>query len=294
MDLQIAYTVVPLGVVIAIIFAALGIKARREHSSWLNVRRRASEHEEDRRSALQREAMAAGLDIPESHMVIAGVSGAVVGMGLVLAVTGSTTLAPAGILLGVALPSVWVKHRVRGRARAFEAQLGIILGQMAASLRAGQSVPQALEQAALSAPPPAQDVFSRAVQLMRVGKTPIEALEEAGKLVKSRDMELISVATAVQMRTGGDLAALYDQAAEGIRDRTAFRSQVSAATSEGRLTTNVLVILPFLAVGGMRVLSPEYMSPLFNTPGGQITLVVCSGLILLGWAVVRRIVAVEY
>ncbi|RJX18803.1 MAG: hypothetical protein C4575_09775 [Desulforudis sp.] len=294
MDLQIAYVAVPLGVVIAIVFAALGVKARREYSSWLNVRRRAHESEEDRRSALQREAMAAGLDIPESHMVIAGVSGAVVGMGLVLAVTGSTTLAPAGLLLGVAVPSAWVKHRVRGRARAFEAQLGIILGQMAASLRAGQSVPQALEQAALSAPPPAQDVFGRAVQLMRVGKTPIEALEEAGKLVKSRDMELISVATAVQMRTGGDLAALYDQSAEGIRDRTAFRSQVSAATSEGRLTTNVLVILPFLAVGGMRVLSPEYMSPLFNAPGGQITLVVCSGLILLGWAVVRRIVAVEY
>lgn len=294
MDLQIAHLAVPLGVMVAIISAALGIRARREHRYWLNVRQRAHESKDDKHSALQREALAAGIDIPGAHMLAAGIAGAAAGAGLVLAVTGAAVLAPAGLLLGLVVPAAWVRRRVEGRARAFEAQLGIILGQMAASLRAGQSVPQALEQAALSAPPPARDVFGRVVQLMRVGKTPVEALEEAGRLVKSRSMELIAVSTSVQMRAGGDLAALYDHAAEGIRDRAAFRSQVSAATSEGRLTTNVLVILPFLAVGGMRVLSPEYMYPLFNTPGGQITLIACSGLVLLGWAFVRRIIAVEY
>ena len=292
--MEIHAVVVTVCVFIAVIFFAMGTRTRREYNNWLNVRRRAHTTEETKLSTLQHEAMAAGIDIPVSHTVVAGIIGAATGMGLVYAISGSAILAPAGLLLGVYIPSAWIRYRIQGRARAFEAQLGIILGQMAASLRAGQSVQQALEQTALSAPPPSREVFAKAVQMTRVGKTPVEALVEAGKLVKSRDMELISVSTGIHMRTGGDLAALYDYAAESMRDRSAFRQQVGAATSEGRLTTNVLVVLPFLAVGGMRVMSPEYMWPLFHTTSGMVTLIVCSCLILLGWVVVRRIVAVDY
>ncbi len=281
---------------LAVLLLFIGIRIYRTQTHWLYVRQKAVEAEKGRKwlSSLQKEALAAGLEIPTTHLVIAGVSGALAGMAVVVAVTGKMFLAPVGLILGIVAPVIWVKRRIAGRSAAFEAQLEIVLGQMASAIRAGLSVHQALEQAALSSVPPAKDVLGKALHLLRSGTPLTRAMEEAGQLVKSRDLQMVAAATGLHMQTGGDLALIYDQIADGIRDRRNFRAQVGSATSEGRLTANVLLALPFIAVGGMRVLSPEYMNPLFNTAGGLQLLGICSGLIIFGWLIIKRIVNIEY
>jgi tight adherence protein B len=279
----------------AVLLFCIGFRAHRAYAHWQSVRQRAhSERDHRWISALQREAAAAGLRVPGIHLAAAAGVGAAAGTAMVVVVTGRVALAPMGLLLGIITPGIWVRRRIAGRSSAFEAQLEVTLGQMAAALRAGQSVQQALEQAALSALPPAREVLGRALHLLRTGHSLVRALEEAGGQVKSRELELVAAATGLHMQTGGDLAMVYDQIADGIRDRRAFRAQVGSATSEGRLTSNVLLSMPFAAVGGMRALNPEYMAPLFNTAGGLKLLGVCAGLILAGWLLIRRIVAVEY
>lgn len=279
----------------AVLLFCIGMRVYRDHSHWQSVRKRAHK-DGDRKwiSALQREAAAAGLDVPAAHLAAAAGVGAAAGAAVVVAVTGKVSLAPVGLLLGVITPGVWIRRRIAGRGTAFEAQLEVTLGQMAVALRAGQSVQQALEQAALSALPPAREVLGRALHLLRTGHSLVRALEEAGGLVKSRDLELVAAATGLHMQAGGDLALVYDQIADGIRDRRAFRAQAGSATSEGRLTSNVLLAMPFIVIGGMRALNPGYMAPLFNTAGGLKLLGACAGLILIGWLLIRRIVTVEY
>lgn len=280
---------------LAVLLLSTGIRIHRTQTHWLYVRQRAiDEQKPGRFSKLQREALAAGLEVPAAHLVIAGLAGSAIGIALVAAVTGKVFLAPAGAIFGLFLPGIWVKRRIAGRSAAFEAQLEVVLGQMASALRAGLSTQQALEQAALSAMPPAKEVLGKTLHLVRTGSTMVKALEEAGQLVKSRDLQMVAAATGLHMQMGGDLAQIYDQIADGIRDRRTFRAQLGSATSEGRLTANFLLAMPFIAVGGMRALNPEYMGPLFNTAGGLQVLGVCTGLILFGWLIIKRIVNVDY
>ncbi|PRR71952.1 hypothetical protein MHFGQ_17220 [Moorella humiferrea] len=281
----------------AVLLFALGIRKVKAHSSWLEARLRSHQEagrEEGWKSSLQKKAAQAGFDIPASHIAIAALVGALGGAVAVLALTGKPLLGLFGLLAGIYAPRAWVERRIRGRALLFEEQLEIILGQMAASLRAGQSVQQAIEQAALSSVPPAREVLGKIVHNLRSGDNTMTAIEKAGQSIKSRDLEVIAAATGLHMQVGGDLALVYDQIADGIRDRRAFRAQLGSITSEGRLTANILAVLPFVAVGGMRVLQPDYMAPLFNTTTGLVLLFAASGLILVGWLVIKKIISIEY
>lgn len=278
----------------AVLLRFFAVQKMVHESHWLRVRQRGTCEPEKKVSALQRKAMQAGLEIPASHLVLIGLAGAALGAGVAAAVTGKVTIALAGAALGAFAPVAWVNRKVQGRALLFEAQFEMVLGHMAASIRAGQTVQQALEQAALGAISPAQDVLSRAVLYMRSGHTVVDALEQAGNTVNSRDLKVAAAAIGLHTQAGGDLALNLDQIADGIRDRRAFRSQVGAAVSEGVLTSNILVILPLIAVGGMRALNPGYMAPLFNTSQGMLVLAVCSAAILFGWLVIRRIVTIQY
>jgi len=279
---------------LTILLLGTGIRIHRMQTHWLYVRGSMNEPKPSRLSKLQREALAAGLEVSPLHLAIAAIIGAAIGVAVVGAITGMAILAPIGAVFGLVVPGIWVKRRVAGRAATFEAQLEVVLGQMASAIRAGLSTQQALEQAALSAMPPAKDVLGKTLHLVRTGSPLVKALEESSQLIKSRDLEMVAAATGLHMQTGGDLAMIFDQIADGIRDRRTFSAQLGSATSEGRLTTNFLLAMPFIAVGGMRVLSPEYMAPLFNTVGGLQVLGICTGLILFGWLLIRRIVDVDY
>lgn len=273
----------------------IGLNKRAEEAHWLKVRQRSFESEsQEKLSALQLKAAQAGLEIPASHLALIGIAGAAAGAVVVAAITGKAMLSIVGLAVGLWAPSIWVNRKVKGRALLFEAQFETSLGHMAASMRAGQTVHQALEQAALGSPPPTRDVLGQAVLFLRSGHSVTEALEEAAKMVNSRDLKVAAAAVGLHAQTGGDLALNLDQIADSIRDRRAFRSQVGAAVSEGALTSNLLAVLPFGVVGGMRAMSPEYMAPLFNTTQGMLVLALCSVFIVLGWLVIRKIITIEY
>lgn len=284
--MHIAYAVPALAGASVLLFL-LFWRLRRSESDWLALRSR------EREDALERDVRAAGIRTDRTQMLAAGIVAAGAGAVAVYAVTGMVNLAPFGLLAGLAAPRLWLKRRAAGRARAFESGFQVALNQMAASLRAGQNVDQALEQAAVAAEGPAREVLGLIVHLRRSGDSVPAALEKAGKTVRSPSLDMMAAATALHAQTGGDLAAVYDQIADSIRDREGFRAQVQSSTSEGRMTGNILAVIPFAFVGMLRALSPEYMAPLF-APQGLAIMVLCTVMILAGYVILQRIVDIEY
>ncbi|NSW83604.1 MAG: type II secretion system F family protein [Syntrophothermus sp.] len=279
----------------AVLFGALGWRARRRETNWLMVRLRQTKTPKDNNifTPLQKTAEKAGLKIKPAHLVAAAVTGCLVGAGFGLAVTGRKEFALIGLAAGLLAPYAYVKRLVQGRREAFEMQFEQCLRKMASAMRAGMSVGQAVAEAAKTAEPPAGEVLQEAVRLASAGFSLTRAVETAAGMVDSRDMELMASSVALHMQVGGNLAEVFDRIADNIRDRQSYRARVAAATSEGRLTANVLTVLPFLTVAAMRKMSPVYMWPLFNTSAGIKVFAVCSVMIIAGWFFLKQIAAAE-
>jgi len=275
---------------LSVFLLLLGVRKRKQERHWTAYRR----PREDVKPEKTEDLVVAGVTSSVGQNAVVGLIGAVAGAGAVYVVTGKLTFSVVGILAGVFVPRVWTSWKISGRRKLFEAQLESVLNHMGAALRAGANTLQAWEQGAQAAPFPAKDVLEYVVRLSRSGHSLSDALEKTGAQVDSRDLRVIAAATALCVQTGGDLAAVYGGLAETIRDRQSFKAQLDANMAEGKLSANALAMIPFGFIAMFRSLSPEYMSPLFDTARGVVVLLFCAGMIVGGWLALRKMMQVDY
>ncbi len=209
-------------------------------------------------------------------------------------------LAGAGLLLVLAagtvaalLPYAWVRHKARSRKKAFELQLADVLSTVASSLRAGHSFNQSIAAVAKETPNPTAHELNRVMTEARLGLPLEEALEAMARRMGSQDFDFAVTTVNIQRTVGGSLSEILEMVADTVRGRQQFRKKVKALTSMGSMSAYVLLGMPFFMGGLLSLLSPDYMSPLWNTPQGQVMLIACGMFMLLGWVACRRIVAIK-
>lgn len=234
------------------------------------------------------------------HVVLAGVLG-FVGFLLRGALGGGL-----GVIAGLFGPRIFVSVRQNQRLNEFNNQLSDILNLWVNSLRAGYSVPQAMEAVAKEAPPPASIEFKRVVAEISIGVPMDIALENMISRIESEDLDLVFTAVNIQREVGGNLAEILETISETIRERVRIKGEIRTLTASGRATGTVIGVLPIGLSILLMVINPQYMSQLFFGPdkGGAFIPglpipcgwpLIAIGLIMMsiGLAVINRIVDIE-
>lgn len=231
---------------------------------------------------------------------------AAIGLGAAaFLITQSTFGAGLGVIAGLFAPRIWVSIKQGARLTAFENQLADILNLWVNSLRAGYSVPQAMEAVSREAPPPARDEFKRVVAEIQIG-IPMEiTLNNMLARIESEDLDLVFTAVNIQREVGGNLAEILDTISHTIRERIRIKGEIKTLTASGRATGTVIGLLPVGLALLLYTISPSYMGQLFfgppigaNIPGIGIPCgwpILAIGLILMGigGAVIARIIDIE-
>ncbi len=203
---------------------------------------------------------------------------------------------PVGFIFGLAslyLPRWYVGSRERRRVTAFNGQLADTIGIMANSLRSGYSLLQAMELVARETPSPMGEEFGRVVREVGLGLTPERALENLVRRINSDDLDLMVTAIKVQHEVGGNLSTILDTIGNTIRERVRIKGEIKVLTAQQSMAGYIISGLPLALTGVLLLLNPSYIMKLF-TPGWYILMPICGGLgIVLGFIVIRRIVAIE-
>ena len=123
-------------------------------------------------------------------------------------------------------------------------QLADAVRSLAAGMRAGLSIPQAVAYAAREGEPPLSDAFQLVVDEVGLGGGLEQALHTWASQVGSEDARLVVGVLGLHRRTGGDLPRVLDQVAVTLRDRTSAAREVRALTAQARLSGAILGLLP--------------------------------------------------
>jgi tight adherence protein B len=219
-------------------------------------------------------------------------------IGLLLVFMGVTVLMGLvyGIIaavLGGLVPVVYVSQKVRRRGRVFEQQLPDTLTLLSSSLRAGFSFMQGLEAVAQEIGAPMRRELQRVFTEVRLGRSPEDALEEAGIRMGSNDLLWTVMAIRIQREVGGNLATLLDTVADTMQKRDRIRREVRALTAEGRLSGIILGLLPPVAGLLLFFVAPAYMKTLFDDAIGIAAVVAAGGLAVAGWFWLQKLVDIE-
>lgn len=202
-----------------------------------------------------------------------------------------------GLLLAVAVPvvtKIWLRARGTRTCNAFAKQLPQTLQMMAASLRAGHSLPRVLDAVSHEVDAPTSVELARVVNESRVGRDLVESLDAMAERMRSQDFGWVAGAIAAQRETGGNLNDILDQVAGTIRERQHVRMQVRSLSAEGRLSAWILMALPVGIGGYYTVISSDTMSLFIGTSIGKLLLVGSAVMYLLGGLWMRSVVKIEF
>jgi tight adherence protein B len=190
-------------------------------------------------------------------------------------------------------PGFYVKFRQRRRANALNRQLGDTILLLSNALKAGYSFAQAMATIARSAPAPMSDEFSRAVREMNLGITVDDALDHMNQRIQSEDFDLMVTAVQIHRVVGGNLAEILDTIAFTIRERIRIHGEIRTLTAQARASGYIISALPFALAGILTLVSPSYITPLFKEPLGWFLIALSMIMMSIGYAVIRRIAAIE-
>lgn len=215
------------------------------------------------------------------------------GAAAVAVVTGVPVLALAALGLGPAAMVGLVNQRVARQRDQFGEQLPLHLEELASAMRAGHSLVGGLRTIAVSAAEPMRTELERVLADEQLGVPLDAALAPMARRMDSEEVKQVALVAALHERTGGNMAAVLDLVAGGVRDRMELRRELRSLTAQARLSRWVVTMLPPMLLVVIGLIDSAYLRPLFETSTGLLLLFVALGMVITGSLVMRAIVDVE-
>jgi len=191
------------------------------------------------------------------------------------------------------LPFLYLYIKKYQRMKKFQAQLPESLDLMARSLKAGHAFSTGMKLAADEFDDPLGTEFSMTLDEINFGLGVSDALKNLVHRVECQDLNFFVIAVILQRETGGNLAEIMENIAYLIRERYKLFGKVRTLAAEGKLSMFVLLGLPFLIIGALFIVNPNYIKLLFIDPIGRIMCGVALFLMLIGAIVMNRMVNIK-
>jgi tight adherence protein B len=202
-------------------------------------------------------------------------------------------IAFGGVVLGFFVPRMIVNVVKARRLGQFNDQLGDTINLLVNGIRAGYSMPQAMESVANDMPPPVSEEFRRVVLEIGLGVPLEDSLAHLLRRMRSMDLDLMITAINVQHEVGGNLAEILDTIAYTIRERVRIQGEIRTLVAQGEITGYVLSLLPFGVAGILYLLNREYLLRMFQSTCGWIMVGTSIVTISLGFFIMKRITKIE-
>ena len=194
------------------------------------------------------------------------------------------------LLLGAALPIMYLNFRATRTRKKMQEQFPVALDVFVRGLRAGHPIAAALELLTVEMPDPIGLEFGLAVDEVTYGAELRDALQTMAERWDLDDIRMFVVSLSVQNETGGNLAEILENLSQVIRERASLRMKVRALSSEGRMTAVMLTVLPILTFVALFLLNPRFFLDVANDPFFVPGFLALGLLYLIGFVTIRRMI----
>jgi tight adherence protein B len=164
---------------------------------------------------------------------------------------------------------------------------------MVRGLKAGLPVTDAMKVIAAESGPPVGPEFQEIVEGQRVGITIDQGVERMVDRMPLAEVNFLAIVMAIQSKTGGNLSEALGNLSKVLRDRKRMKQKIRAVSQEAKSSAAIIGSLPFLIMGALTVLNPEYLNPMFDTKTGNMLLIGSGTWMMTGVLVMRKMINFE-
>ena len=157
----------------------------------------------------------------------------------------------------------------RRKVARIEKQMPEGMELLARSLRAGHTLPSAMNLLSVEMDAPLGTEIGIVYEEQRLGLGLSKALRRMGERVASRDLWYFITAVLIQTESGGNLAEIMENIGQIVRNRLNLKGKVQALTAEGRFSAIILLLLPIVILVGLVLHEPQLHYALIPGPIGN-------------------------
>ena len=233
----------------------------------------------------------AGLTIRPGVFLLACLSATATISAAASTLIGAPAAIAIAILLCFVLPICLARIARGRRMSALVRQLPEALDLMSRGLKVGHPLNSTIASVATDMNDPIATEFGIMVDQISYGDDLVNAFLDFADRTELEDVRYLSVSVAIQAGTGGNLAQVLGTLAKVIRDRITMRKRIQAISSEGRLTSNFLSMLPLFILVSTSISSPDYYAGVSTDPLFRPFAVAVVALVVINYLVMRRLVS---
>jgi tight adherence protein B len=201
------------------------------------------------------------------------------------------------IFFAVVLPPlyfrVYINRQLRKQKKNFDNELPEMLNVVSSGLNAGLGLQQSLEAYAIDSTGEVSRQLRRAIGEIRVGTPVDEALLAVAKRMDSEELRWAVTALSIQRLVGGSMATILRTAYETIKSRGEIKREVATLSAEGRLSAQVLMMLPIGIFLFLLIARKEYVQVFWSNPLGIFLMIVIVCGMFIGWTWMKKIVDIK-
>ena len=207
--------------------------------------------------------------------------------------TGNIILVGIFMIAAFFIPRKVLNYLAQKRLRLIETQLPDAILMLVGALRAGASLPIALESVSEEGKPPISQEIALLLRELRLGVDFNVALHNLERRVPLQDLMMLTAGMALSREVGANLAETLDSIGKTVRAKLQMEGKIRSLTAQGKMQGLVMAGLPVFLIIVLQVMEPEAMEPLFTTWYGWVTLAGISVAILIGHHFIKKITTID-
>ncbi len=198
-----------------------------------------------------------------------------------------------GLGAGLWLPHAGIGYMINRRVNQFTTRFPEGLDIIVRGLRAGLPIAESIVNARSEVPEPVKTVYGQIADGVNLGQNLEDAIAEAAKVLDTPELKFFAISLSVQRETGGNLAETLSNLADILRRRRQMKLKVKAMSSEARASAYILGSLPFIMFGLILFVNSGYAMELFTDPRGMMMVGVGACMMVIGIAIMIKMVNFE-
>ena len=182
----------------------------------------------------------------------------------------------------------------RNRRKQIENDLLNAIIIMNNAFRSGRSTMQAIEIVANELKGPIKQEFKKMHLEISYGLSLDVVFERFSKRVESEEVSYITSSLSILNKTGGNIIKVFSSIEKMLFNKRKLKEEMKSLTSSARMISKILLFMPFVFIGFIFILNPNYFTPLIKTTLGNILLALIVLVYLVYALVVNRVMKVRF
>jgi tight adherence protein B len=147
---------------------------------------------------------------------------------------------------------------------------------------------------ATEAAEPVRSEFRHIIESQSLGLGIAEACERLYQRVPITEANFFGIVISIQQKAGGNLAETLANFSRVIRERRKMQGKIKAMSSEAKASAAIIACLPFTVAILVYLSSPDYITLLWTTFHGKITMLMAGIWMLVGVMVMRKMIRFDF